>query len=62
MAQGNLLCLCQFGRGDTARFDFVDNLQDQLLRRFAFLRIDGGIDPEQTGIARCIGERRNAVS
>ena len=58
MTERDFFCLGEFIRGDTGVFHLVNNAQSQLLSGFAFLRIDRGINAEQTGIARRVGERR----
>jgi hypothetical protein len=60
VTEHDFFCLRQLIRGDATLFHFVDNVQRHLLGCFAFLWIDGRVDAEQTGIARCVGKCRNA--
>ena len=46
MTQCHLLRLFQFIRSDAGLFHLINNAQRQLLCRFAFLRIDSGVDPK----------------
>src|SRR5690242_10023173 len=60
LTQRDLLRLIQFVCGYTGVFYLVDDLERQLLRSFALLRIKCGIDAKKAGIAWCVGKRRYA--
>ena len=55
-----LLRLFQFARGHTGLLYFVNNSKRQLLRGFAFLRFERGINAKKTWIPRRVGKRRDA--
>src|SRR4051812_1460151 len=61
MAQRNLFRLRQLLGSHAAGDYFTDNLEDAIARRITVLRLDRGVDPQQSGIAWRVGKRRDAV-
>src|SRR5438477_9532210 len=56
LTQRDLLRFVQFVRGYARLSYFVNDLQRQLLRGFAFLRVKCGIDAKKARIARRVGK------
>ena len=57
LTQRDLLRFVQFVCGYAALFYLVNDLQCQLFRGFAFLRVKCGIDAKKARIARRVGKR-----
>ncbi len=61
MTERHFFCLHQLLSPNAALVYFIENVQHQLLRCFAFLWIESGIDAKQAWIAGRVGECRYPV-
>src|SRR5437868_15205766 len=61
MTERYFFCLYQFLCRDAGLLHLVENMQHQLLRYFAFLWIESGIDAKQARIAGRVGECRYPI-